>query len=72
MKLKDLNITGLEVAMGIAFSVVDDKGGLYMIPDSDVSSVSSGTPTEIVTNITRVGDTIQWGNITISLDQEIG
>lgn len=72
MKLKDLEIIGLEVAMGVVFSVADDKDGLYMIPDSDVSGVPSGTPTEIVTNFTRVGDTIQWGDITISLDQEIG
>lgn len=71
MKLKDLDIKGLEVAMGVVFSVVDDKGRLYMIPDSDVSNVPSGTPTEIVIKFTRVGDTIQWGDITINLDQEI-
>lgn len=71
MKLKDLEVIGLEVAMGVVFSVVDKQNGLYMVPDSDVSSVPNGTHTEIVTNFTRVGDTIQWGDIIINLDQEI-
>ena len=71
MNLKDLNITGLEVAMEIVFSVVDDNGGVFMIPDSDVSSVPSGTLTEIVTNFTRVANNIEWNGLTINLDQEI-
>lgn len=71
MKLKDLNITGLEVIGDIALSVIDDKGKPYMIPDTDTSTIENGTVCEIVNEITIEGDMLTWSKGTINLDQEI-
>jgi hypothetical protein len=40
-----------------------------MIKDADTSAIVSGNKTEIVTDFTRTGDTLEWRGQIINLDQ---
>lgn len=69
MKLKEIEIASLEVVGDVALSVLDSRGGMYMILDADTSNLDSSMLTEIVTDFTRNGDTLEWRGQTINLDQ---
>jgi hypothetical protein len=71
MKLKDLDIIGLEVIGNIALSVIDKDKYPCAIPDANLDSIISGTVCEIVTKININGDLLTWENGVINLDQEI-
>lgn len=69
MKLKEIEIASLEVVEDVALSVLDSRGAMYMILDADTSNLDSNMLTEIVTDFTRNGDTLEWRGQTINLDQ---
>jgi hypothetical protein len=69
MKLKEIEITALEVVENRALSVISSSGGIYMIKSTDTSDIEGGTLTEIVTDFTRNGDTLEWRGQVINLDQ---
>jgi hypothetical protein len=69
MKLKEIEIVSLEVAGDAALSVINNKGYYFRIPDTDTSNIMGGTLTEIVTDFTRTGDTLEWRGQIINLDQ---
>lgn len=69
MKLKEIEIQSLEVVGDVALSVIESSGATYMIKDTDTSNIVSGLLTEIVTDFTRNGDTLEWRGQIINLDQ---
>jgi len=71
MKYQDLKITGLEVVGDIAFSYQTEDGGLFMIYDSDVSSVENGSITEIVTDFNIIEDKLYWREQIFNLNLQI-
>ena len=71
MKLKDLDIIGLEAIGDVALSVIDKDKYPYAIPDANLDNIISGTVCEIVNEININGDLLTWKNGVINLDQEI-
>ena len=69
MKLKEIEIVSLEVVGDAALSVIDANNVSYRIKDTDTSNIMGGTLTEIVTDFTRTGDTLEWRGQIINLDQ---
>ena len=69
MKLKDKEIVALEVVGTVALSVINEEGHYSIIPSTDTRNIQGGTLTEIVTDFTRNGDTLEWRGQIIDLDQ---
>ena len=71
MKLKDLDIIGLEVIGDVALSVIDKDKYPCAIPNANLDNIISGTICEVVNDIDINGDLLTWKNGVINLDQKI-
>lgn len=69
MKLKDNEIVALEIAGNAVLSVINEEGHYSIIPSTDTRNIQGGTLTEVVTDFTRNGDTLEWRGQVINLDQ---
>lgn len=69
MKLKDNEIVALEVVGDVVLSIVNQEGHYSIIPNTDTRGIEGGTLTEVVTDFTRNGDTLEWRGQIINLDQ---
>ena len=69
MKLKEIEITALEVVGDMALSVISTEGAMYRIIDADNSNLDNTMLTERVADFTRNGDTLEWRGQVINLDQ---